>query len=468
MKKSKKVFILFLVLILIVIATVFGMSKSFANKQLESDVLPDKTIINGIDVSSMNKDDARKKLVNEWNRYYFEIKQDGSSLDAIPLTGVKYTIKDSVNSAVSEAGFIAYIKHMFGTPFDLTIPMTVRKGGTEFSQEFNDFCDKLDEGTIHTEDAYVDLSTTDFTVVEEIYGDNVDRKLLRQAIFDLVAEGTMELDYVKEDFIEVPVITADGKEIKDQLDYCHKYLSEVITYTFGKEEVTITPDVLNTMIYLDDSNKVAVHKKVVEKFIADLAYKYDTYGGTRTFKTTKQGKKKIYGGAYGYIIDQKKEKKQLIKDLKAGKNVTREPIYYYEGNGRNGRDDIGKTYVEVDLSYQHAWYYKDGKCIWDSPFVSGCTKQGTGTITGTYSLAYKERNATLRGQNVDGSDYESEVAYWMPFCNGYGLHDAPWRSSFGGSIYINGGSHGCINLPPANAASLFSVIQTNDVIVIFY
>ena len=468
MKKSKKIFILILVLILIIIATLFGMSKSFSNKQLESDTLPDKTIINGIDVSSMNKEDARKKLIKEWNRYYFEITEDGESLEAIPLTGLKYTIKDSLNSAVSEAGFIAYIKHMSGTPFDLTIPMTVRTGGTEFSKEFNAFCDKLDEGTIHTENAYIDLSTTDFTVVEEINGDNVDRKLLRQSIFDCVAEGTMTLDYVKDDFIEVPTITADGKEIADQLDYCHKYLSEVITYTFGKEEVTITPEQLNTMIYLDDNNKVAVHKKVVQKFIDDLSYEYNTYGGTRTFKTTKQGKKKIYGGAYGYIIDKKKEKKQLIKDLKAGKNVTREPIYYYEGNGRNGKDDIGKTYCEVDLSYQHVWYYKDGKCVWDSPCVSGCTKQGTGTITGTYSLAYKERDATLKGQNVDGSDYESEVAYWMPFCNGYGLHDAPWRNSFGGSIYVNGGSHGCINLPPSKAAALFSLIQTHDVIVIFY
>ena len=53
--------------------------------------------------------------------------------------------------------------------------------------------------------------------------------------------------------------------------------------------------------------------------------------------------------------------------------------------------------------------------------------------------------------------------YWMPFLgNAYGLHDASWRSRFGGSIYSYAGSHGCINLPREKAAELFDLVNVGD------
>ena len=39
------------------------------------------------------------------------------------------------------------------------------------------------------------------------------------------------------------------------------------------------------------------------------------------------------------------------------------------------------------------------------------------------------------------------------------MHDANWRSSFGGTIYKTSGSHGCINLPPAVAKTIYENIS---------
>ena len=50
----------------------------------------------------------------------------------------------------------------------------------------------------------------------------------------------------------------------------------------------------------------------------------------------------------------------------------------------------------------------------------------------------------------------------MPFNGGIGLHDASWRGSFGGTIYKNGGSHGCINLPYSKAQAIYNII-TKDI-----
>ena len=73
----------------------------------------------------------------------------------------------------------------------------------------------------------------------------------------------------------------------------------------------------------------------------------------------------------------------------------------------------------------------------------------------------RERNRVLRGTKQPNGkyEYESPVSYWMPFNKGIGLHDASWRSTFGRDIYINSGSHGCINLPTGFAGSLYSQID---------
>lgn len=120
------------------------------------------------------------------------------------------------------------------------------------------------------------------------------------------------------------------------------------------------------------------------------------------------------------------------------------------------------SYIELDLSRQKLWLYVDGNCVLESPCVTGNTTKGNGTPTGTFFLAYKERNATLEGE-----DYSSFVNYWMPFNGGIGFHDASWRKEFGGNIYIANGSHGCVNLPLDNAKILYQYISKSMPILVY-
>ena len=87
-----------------------------------------------------------------------------------------------------------------------------------------------------------------------------------------------------------------------------------------------------------------------------------------------------------------------------------------------------------------------------------------------YILKYKEKDTTLRGpKKEDGSyEWESPVTYWMPFNGGIGFHDADWQPYFGGDRFMEGGSHGCINMPPEKAAELYNIIDCNIPIVCFY
>ena len=56
----------------------------------------------------------------------------------------------------------------------------------------------------------------------------------------------------------------------------------------------------------------------------------------------------------------------------------------------------------------------------------------------------------------------------MPFNGGIGLHDATWRSSFGGTLYKNGGSHGCVNLPHSVAQKIFENISAGTPVLCYH
>ena len=94
--------------------------------------------------------------------------------------------------------------------------------------------------------------------------------------------------------------------------------------------------------------------------------------------------------------------------------------------------------------------------------VSGNESNGNATRLGMMRLKYKQKDAVLRGD-----DYETPVSYWMPFDGNIGMHDATWRSKFGGEIYKTAGSHGCVNLPLSAAKTIFENIQAGDPVIVY-
>lgn len=134
-----------------------------------------------------------------------------------------------------------------------------------------------------------------------------------------------------------------------------------------------------------------------------------------------------------------------------------------------GARDRGR-HIDVSLDTQYARMYDDsGNIIWESFVVTGTPNAVRYTPTGTFRIQAKERNVTLIGADMDHDgepDYKTPVDYWMPFYEGNGLHDATWRSSFGGDIYLYDGSHGCVNLPYAKAAELYELVRVGDTVYV--
>ena len=216
------------------------------------------------------------------------------------------------------------------------------------------------------------------------------------------------------------------------------------------------------MLNISKDGKVSINEDKVTSFVQHLASTYNTYGDVRDFKTSKGDTVKIGGGDYGWVINKAKEKEEILKDLKNGKPVEREPVYEQTAI-QSGTDDIGDTYIELDYTNQHMWFYKKGKLVLESDFVSGNLNRNNGSPDGVFKIVYRQKDATLVGEN-----YASNVNYFMPFEYNVGLHDASWRSTFGGEIYKTSGSHGCINLPEKIAKKLYDKVDVGTPVIAFY
>ena len=201
----------------------------------------------------------------------------------------------------------------------------------------------------------------------------------------------------------------------------------------------------------------------VTSYIQYLASKYNTYGDVRVFKTSLGDKVKIGGGDYGWVIDKEKEKAQLLKEIKSGETIKREPVFNQTAEVKSETYDIGNTYVEVDYTNQHMYFYENGKLKLESDIVTGNISRNNGSPDGVYKIVYKQRDATLVGET-----YASDVDYFMVFAYNVGFHDASWRSEFGQEIYKTSGSHGCINMPGAKAEKLYQILPTGTPVIAYY
>ena len=242
-----------------------------------------------------------------------------------------------------------------------------------------------------------------------------------------------------------------------------------VTYQLPNNQTEVL-DGLTIATWINGSQglTVSVDAAKVADYVQGLRNKYDTPAGTQTWQSA-DGTAKSIKTDYGWHIDQAKETEALIANIQSLQSVTREPVYASRAV-QTEMPQWGKTFVEIDISSQHVYFYQNGNCVWDSKCVTGtATDPDRATPTGVFALKYKQRDRVLRGRinpQTGKPSYESPVAYWMPFNGNIGLHDANWRSSFGGNIYLKSGSHGCINLPPKNAKTLYELITPGTVIVV--
>ena len=280
-----------------------------------------------------------------------------------------------------------------------------------------------------------DYTKDGYEVQPEVYGTKIDKDAFTEKIKEALDKMQPEFDLSGEGCYEDPKVKEEDDVFQDALDTLNKYTQMKITYQAeGKDDVVLDGETISTWLSVDDDFNVSVDDEALSAYVKAMAKNYNTAYGNRTLDTSYGQTVTIYGGNYGWWVDNAAEKEMILEDLKAGKDVKREPVYSQTANS-HGENDYGNTYVEINLTAQHLFFYKNGSLVVESDFVSGNLAKNHGTPSGSFGVTYKAKDAVLRGE-----DYESPVSFWMPFNGGVGMHDASWRSTFGGTIYKRSGS----------------------------
>ena len=426
------------------------------------------TKVNGIDVSGMSVKQLQKRI-GEYSINVKERKIDEKSRDE---SFFEETIKGrDIGLAVGDAQPLydilkgqGFIKFFAGDKKDYEISHTLSYDKDLLAKEVSAL--KGASATDGTE--AVSASIAEYTegkgyeIVSEQQGDILDEQATCEAIEKAVASLKESVDLSKEKAYKKPEFTSESDVLKDAVETLNRYVSTEITYKFGDDTVVLDGTRINKWIKIKKDNTVKLRRNKVEKFVQELHRKYDTVFTNRKFKTAYGDTVTVYGGDYGWWMNTVKETDKLVKLIQKGAVKERTPEYRQTAVSY-GDKDYGDTYAEVDLSGQHVFVVKNGKVVFDTACVTGNESQGHATPAGTYGITYKQRNATLRGEN-----YETPVSYWMPFNGGIGFHDAYWRSRFGGTLYRTGGSHGCVNLPPSSAKKIYSLVEQGTPVICYH
>lgn len=428
------------------------------------------TIINGVPVSGMTTADAEAYIEGYFNGgYTLEIEDTEGVREVITDTSIGYTVDvtgdlEAILKEENDGGRVSGpgVEHRY------TVDAVLKYDEAALRALLENMA--FVKNASPTSDAYITPYEEGkaFSIVPEVQGTEIDMDKLMAAVKEALNSQTQLLKVENLDCYKTVQITSDNADLNQMCANLNRYKDINITYVFGDQQ-EILPG-LEAVKWIDgvSGSTVQVNQQKVAEYVKYLADKYDTYGKPHTFTST-SGRQVSVNGDYGWQINQAEEAVALTRMVQNGTNQTREPAYSRTAASRTG-NDFGTTYVEVDMGLQHIYMYENGTLIAEAPIVTGNVSRGWTTPEGLYTLYYKERDRVLRGpKRADGTySYESPVSYWMPFNGGIGLHDANWRGKFGGEIYKNNGSHGCINIPPKTAAVIFEHAYKGIPILCFY
>lgn len=449
--------------------------------------------VNGINVSGMNRDSAKSVLDNFYKSYKLTMTTiDKEEVDIVGKDiAASVKLRDEFSDCFKAQQPSLWFVNMFDH-HDYMIGADASWDENLLEKKLSSF-EFLDEKNMTApENAYVGIVDGKFEIVKEILGTTIKKDVFDSELKNSLQTVQSKLDLVEAGCYDLPTVYSDNEELKKDLDAKNEFAKNIIKIQM--DDLTIEPGMeLYEDVLEKNGDKYTVSKTKVTKYVNDLANQYDSMGKDRTFTTSYNSKKiTITGTAFGYELDKDATVNKLYSALTAGKSSTVEAEFITKGKSlKNEENDIGDTYVEVNLSEQRVIGYKNGKKVAEGDCVSGNESLGRGTSTGLYEIQNKLSPTVLRGEkravtktttkkNKKGKkvtktttsyeyEYESPVTYWMQFNGGQGLHDAAgWRSAYGGNIYYYSGSHGCVNLPLDLAKTLYDNFEVGDPVIVYF
>ena len=414
-----------------------------------TDPVLDETKLYGIDVSGMTAAQAKEAIQNSINEYKLVLTVNGKAL-TFTGKGLSMTLNDEVfNKWFEEA--IAGNQPSTAGLINCNVDSAVKSIEETLGK-------KAENATV-----VYNKSSKRFVIQPHKDGVSVDTAPARSALISAINTLSPAHSVTLKTTPIPATINDQDPRLPGVASNANEYLALKISYTYQATGIPTTTEAISTdslasFINVDENLAIKFDSLAIQNYISSMRTKN---GGSqkRAFQTSYGTTTSLTVEYYSVVLDETSMYHDLLGCLenKLSGNRTAKFLPVDETNM-----PYGGSYVEIDLDNQCLWLYKNGNLIIKTPLVSGNVSAGHRTRNGVFSIYGKTRCTYLVGPT-----WRSYVDYWMPFNGGVGLHDASWRSEFGGTIYMYDGSHGCINLPPKNVPTIYNNVSVGTKVIVY-
>ena len=349
------------------------------------------TIVDGMDVTGKTAAEVEDAIMEQLKGYKLTIngREDLSESITGEEVGLYAEFDDTLAKAIAAQKPMEWGKYRFGKSVNEVNTDALIRYNDEMLGEAVDSLSCMDkENMREPQDAKIsDYTSGGYTIIKEDEGTELLEDKVKEAVAAAVMSLAESVDLEEQGCYVSPSITSEDEALKTACETMNKYVGARITYQFGDKSETLSGDEIHNWLTVNGTS-VRINEGKATEYVKKLAASYDTAYKAKSLKTSYGKTVSITGGSYGYKINQAKEAATLVSLIKNGEQTSREPEYSQKGASRTG-NDYGNTYVEINLTAQHLYFYVKGKLVVQSDFVSGNAAKGWSTPAGAYPLTYK-------------------------------------------------------------------------------
>lgn len=465
-KKGNKKWLPLLVTLVVILAAAGIL---YGTGVLAAPVFPIGTKVSGVSVSEQSAKEAGETLQQAAEDYKltvrfaqntrtFSAKELGLTVDEDALKRLVKVMQQGQNAASAAED-----------------AQTVFTCETDLKEEMQDLPERTAHADKATQDAVLtyDKKARKYVIQEEQVGGTIDTQALAEAVQTAAEQLQPELDAVGAGLYGGETVRrSDDEKLNQALEQANQMLKTDVTYTFEVERKNVYGEeqlnksaIQKWLTVSEDGKRVQIDEDKVEDYVNEVARIYSVKEPTTAqFVTASGDHVEVEAPITDESVDTQALKKDILNAIQEGATGQRKAPYRQTRTGEQGTTDLGGTYVEVDLDKQHLYLYVNGKKKAEGDICSGSVADGCATPAGLYTIKTKDYDRYLVGVG-----YRDWVHYFMPFNGGIGLHDSTWREAdeYGGDVYLESGSHGCINMPLELVKTVDEYIDVGDYVILY-
>lgn len=355
---------------------------------------------------------------------------------------------------------------------DLVVKPSYKVNNAKLDQYINGISANIN---ITAKDSEIKIVNGSTELVPAIYGREVIREDLKKSLKNNISGLESVEIKIRTKQIKPNVIDNSAQEVAVQ---AKNVMSRPVILTYKDQTFRPNAETVGSWITFVKPNGAKSYTLVVDpnrmkNYFAFLGTKLNIYAVNKKVQIENGVKETVLReGKDGLLIDETALGKNIASTLPVQSSVNLSiPMYVAKFKTEYSRVLVANwdKYIDINLSTQTMTaYLKGGVSVGSWKVTTGNSYHPT--PAGTWLVVGKSAITRMTGGTPGVDYYDLPNVHWVTWFKGggYSIHEAYWRSSFGGMDYVWNGSHGCVNAPLAVAKFIYDWAPTGTPVIVHY